>query len=189
MPLSIGTPLTSTVIWPPSHPPHPPDRPRPEWAALPPTAPVQVLRYLRRLQGSWPPAPVVVVVEGPLRQVPPAADAAPLLQEEWLHLPPGEVAHLPCPWEPVPREDDPGKVKKSHADADAGVAEEEEDVHHAPTRRRPSHGLHPGARRKPPLKRLSIKPICNDACACCSKTNNKLPRDDASPTSPRPTAS
>ena len=136
MPLSIGTPLTSTVIWRPSQPPHPPDRPPPEWAALPPTAPVQVLRYLGRPQGEWPPALVVTeAAEGPLplRQGPPAVDAARLPQEELAHLPPGEVEHLPCRWQPVPREDDPGKVKKSHADADAGVAEE--DVLHAPTRR------------------------------------------------------
>ena len=47
----------------------------------------------------------------------------------------------------------------------------------------------PGPRRKAPPVLLSIKPICNDDCACCSKTKNKLPWDDASPTSPRPTAS
>ena len=85
MPLSIGTPLTSTVIWRPSQPPHPPDRPPLEWAALPQTAPVQVLRYLGRPQGEWPPALVVTeAAEGPLplRQGPPAVDAARLPREE-----------------------------------------------------------------------------------------------------------
>ena len=189
MPLSIGTPLTSTVIWTPSGP-HPPPVPPPrEWAAPPPTDPVQVPQSLRHLQGEWPPPVLVgeVIVEGPLRQVPPAVDAARLLQEESLPLPREEVVHRPCLWEPVPREDDPGKLNKNHGDADA--AEEDEDVRHVPTPPRPVHGLHPVPPNKSPLKRLSIKPICNDGCACCCKTKNKLPQDGASPTSPRPTAS
>ena len=195
MPLSIGTQLTSTVIWPPSEPHPPPMPPRPEWAVRPPTAPVQVPQSLRRPQGEWLPPVLVgeVIVEGPLRQDPPTVDAAPLRQEESPPLPREEVVHRPYPWEPVPREDDPDKVKKNPGDADVGVAveeeEEDEDVRHVPTRRPPCRGLHRGGRRKAPLKRLSIKPICNDACACCSKTKNKLTQDGASPTSPRPTAS
>ena len=193
-PLSIGTLSTSTVIWPPSKPHPPPEPPRPEWAVPPPTARVQVLQSLRHLQGEWPPLPPVLVgevlVEGPLRPAPPAVDAAALLQEESRE----EVVHRPgpppCPWEPVPREDDLNKVKKNPGDADAAEEEDEdEDVRHAPTRRPPCHGRHPEARPKAPLKRLSIKPICNDGCACYSKTKNKLPQDDASPTSPPPTAS
>ena len=89
---------------------------------------------------------------------------------------------------------DLGKVKKNHGDADAAEEEEEEeeedeDVRPVPIRRPPCHGHHPVPPNKAPLKRLSIKPICNDGCACCSKTKNKLLQDDASPTSPPPTAS
>ena len=45
------------------------------------------------------------------------------------HLHQGEVVHPQFPLEPVPREDDPGNLKKSRADADVA----EEDTLHAPT--------------------------------------------------------
>ena len=204
-PLSIGTRLTSTVIWRPSRP-HPPPRPPPrEWVVRPPTARVRVLQSLRHPQGEWPPPPppppppVLVgegIVEGPLRPVPPAVDAAALPQEESREeVVPHPCLHPhPCPWEPVPREDDLDKVKKNREDVDRVEEEEEdededEDVRPVPTRRPPCHGHPPVAPNKAPLKRLLIKPICNDGCACYSKTKNKLRQDDALPTSPPPTAS
>ena len=101
---------------------------------------------------------------------------------------PPSPAPVPRPWQPVPHEDDLDKVKKNPGDVDA-AEEEDEDVRPVPTRRPPCRGRPPVAPNKAPLKHLSIKPICNDGCACCFKTKNKLRQDDALPTSPPPTAS
>ena len=65
-----------------------------------------------------------------------------------------------------------------------------EQAQKRPRRPNPSPTLprsRPGSSTQVPPVPLSIKPICNDDCACCYKTKNKLPRDDASPTSPPPT--
>ena len=189
MPLTNGPLQTWDVYWKPFRPPHPPERPPQESAVRPPTV-LQVLLFLAHPRVLRP-APVAAEEED-LRTGPPgphrldlAADVARLHQGESACLHQGEVVRLQFLSEPVPHEDDPGKLNKSHADED----EDEEDDLDVPTRHRPSHGPDPGPRRKGPPAPLSIKPICNDDCACCYKTKNKLPRDDASPTSPPPTAS
>ena len=130
-------------------------------------------------------AAVAAVVADPLRPVPPVANAA--REEEVTPRPRPHPHPHPHPWQPVPREDDLNKLKRNHAE-DADVAEDE-DVQPAPTRHPPCRGPPPLPRNKSPLKRLSIKPICNDGYACYSKTKKPLRQDDASPTSPPPTAS
>ena len=85
----------------------------------------------------------------------------------------GEVVRFQLLSEPVPDEGDPNRLKKSHADEDEDKLKNDLDV---PTRLQPSPGPDPGPRLKCPPVPLSIKPICNDDCACCYKTKNKLPR-------------
>ena len=116
----------------------------------------------------------------------PVAEVARLkAQAEPAHLKAqGEVVRLQLLSEPVPHEGDPNKLKNNHVDEDEDKLKNDLDV---PTRLRPSHGPDTGPRLKGPPVPLSTKLICNDDCACCYKTKNKLPQDDASPTSPPPT--
>ena len=123
------------------------ERPPQELAARPPTA-LQVLVFLVRPRVLW--AAPVEAEEEDLHPGPPgprldlAVDVVPLHQGESARLHQGVVVRLQFLSEPVPHEDDPGKLKKSHA----AVNEDEEHDLHVPTRRRPSRGPDPGPRRK-----------------------------------------